>query len=90
MKNFSAALKLKLLQNINKGINQIPDTTSPDFDLSPLDPLPLQQQGFPSNSNHLHGYPSAGLTSPDYVDHQRPILNLNKFVSQNSDNKKSS
>ena len=46
-----------------------------------------QQQGFPSNSNHPHGYPSAALTSPDYVEQQRPNENPNHSVSQHSDYK---
>ena len=90
MKNLSAALKHKLLQNINRAINQIPETTSPIFYQSPLGPLPLQQQGFPSNSNLLHGYSSADLTSPDYVEQHRPILNPNNFSSQSSNYKKPS
>ena len=79
-------------------------TTSLDFYQSSLDPLPLQQQGFPSNSNnplwqqqgfpsnsnHLHGHQSANLTSPDYVEQQHPNVNPNNFPSQISDNKKSS
>ena len=65
-------------------------TTSLDFYQSSLDPLPLQQQGFPSNSNHLHGHQSANLTSPDYVEQQLPNVNSNNFPSQISDNKKSS
>ena len=62
MKNLSTALKHKFLQNINKGIHQIPETTSPDFYQDPLNLLLWQQQGFPSNSNNppwqQQGFPS--------------------------------
>ena len=57
----------------------MPPTTAPDF--------PLQQQGFPSNNNHLHGYPSAGLTLPDYVEQHRTNVNQNNLASQYFDDK---
>ena len=46
--------------------------------------LSWQQQGFPSNSIHPHGYPSAGITSPDFAEQERPNVNPNNFVSQGS------
>ena len=38
-------------------------------------------------SNHSHGHESAGLTSPDNIEKQRPNVNPNHSVAQHSDYK---